>query len=194
MTYYDLEMFRVVPWVRFIRYLRIGSAIFAVVALSLSAYSVFRQAVGPGLDSLDIQGASLIFLILGLMLLYAFLMRPGARSLTIDETGIRLEFRRGPPDVRPWSNPRFRIRGRWTNGVRDGVSRGRPLWSIYGPYGGFSESFVPQTAYNDLVLEAGRHGLRVIERSGRPGWTLYTIKRDTAVQLPATPNGMSNSG
>ncbi len=51
------------------------------------------------------------------------------------------------------------------------------MWSIYGRFGGLSETFVPKSAFDELVKVAESHGLVLHETRVRTGWFLYTIAR-----------------
>lgn len=174
MTRYELSEYRKLPWARFMRWFRVGLATFAVILLADSAYGFYHQFTA-GTDLLHNVGAGLIFFILAMFLAVAILMRSGADAMTIDETGVRLEYQRGAPVVRSWGSSRPKLRGRRTDGAKDSISRGKPLWSVYGPQGGLSETFIPESAYRELVQTAQRHGLQFTERAGRPDWFLYTI-------------------
>jgi hypothetical protein len=176
MTQYDLSESLDPRWAGVMLGLRIGMGVFAIVLLATTSYGVFRMAAGPGLDLLHDVGTGLIYFILSLFLLVAIIMRPAATGLLIDETGVRLQFKRGPPDVRLWNDAKLRLVGRRTDGVDDFISRGRPLWSIYGRFGGLTETFIPRAAFDDLVHRSDDLHLVRGEKTGRNGWFLYEIK------------------
>lgn len=165
------------PWVRGMRWARAGFGIFAVVGIGATTYGVYRQISVSGTSPLQVVGDALVFWILAMFLALAILIRPQAEALIIDAEVVRLEFKGGKTYVREWNRAGIRLKGRRTLGVRDGVSRGRALWSIYGRFGGLSETFIPEAAFNQLVTLARGHSLRLVERSGRPGWSLYTFSR-----------------
>lgn len=175
MSRYDLLEYRKLPWVRYVRVFRVAFAVFLVAVSVWVALGVLTQAVNANLDSIKIVGSALIFMILGLFLFVVSAMRPPAISISIDQSGVRLEFRRGPPDLRTWSGRRTKFRGRYTTGASDSISNGHPLWSVYGRFGGLTESFIPGSAFRELVSEAEGHGFRRREWSGRPGWVLYAL-------------------
>lgn len=177
MSWYDLREYRTLPWVRTLFWFRVGFSVFVAILLGSTVYGVYKQATAAQLSFPGLIGDGLIFLILGLFTCLLILMRAPATTLLIDEAGIRLEFGRGSPDVRTWSQGKTMFRGRYTGGIADSVSRGRSLWSVYGRFGALRETFIPKAAFDDLVSAAKSHGFTLSERMGRPGWTLYTIKR-----------------
>jgi hypothetical protein len=174
---HDLRESNDFAWPRVIFWFRIGMATFAIVLLASVLYGLYQVITGPGLSQAQIVGAGLIVVILGLFLLVGLAGRSAAQELIIDQTGVRLSYRRGRPDFRPWDAPRVTVRGRRTDGASDSVSRGRALWSIYGRFGALSETFIPAAAFSELVDTARNHGLRETEQRGRPGWYFYVITR-----------------
>lgn len=175
MTSYDLGECRKAAWFRLRGRFRIGLAVFVAVLMAGAVYGVYGMVNAGRFGSMQLVGTGLIFFIIGLFILVVLLMRPPAVKFEIDEAGVRLDFDRGAADVRSWTSARTRIRGRFTTGATDSVSHGQAIWSVYGPFGGFSESFVPGSAFEELRSTAKVHGFVMTERSGRPGWTLYTI-------------------
>jgi hypothetical protein len=175
MTNYDLREYRGLPWVRFMFWFRVGIAVFLLAALAWIISGVYQEAVGARLGTLQAIEFALIFGVLGTMTFMVTAMRGSAVNLTIDEWGVRLDYARGPVFSRSWTAEGVVFRGRYTRGVRDSISHGRALWSVYGRGGGFAESFIPESAYNELVSVAVAHGLRLTETNGHPGWTLYQI-------------------
>ncbi len=175
MTSYNLREYRTALWFRLRAWFRIGFSVFVAVMVAGVVYGIYRQVSAGKFGSMQVIGDGLIFFILGLFLLVVLLMRPPAVEFVVDEVGVRLVFDSGAPDVRPWGSERTRIRGRFTAGANDSISRGQPVWSVYGPYGGLSESFVPGPAFQELRSAAKVHGFVMTESSGPPGWTLYTI-------------------
>jgi hypothetical protein len=175
MTRYDLSRPLNPQWARFTFAFRIGMGAFAIILLVTTAYGVYRMVTGAGLDLPHLIGTGLIFFILGIFLLISILMRPAATGLVIDEKGVRLEYKRGQPYAQGWSDPNFVIRGQWTRGASGPASRGGPQFSIYGKQGGFSVTFVPETAYRELVVEAASRGLILAERHKGPDKVLYSI-------------------
>lgn len=175
MTSYSLREFRTNSWFRFIAWLRIGLAVAMAVLLAGETYGIYVKVTAGRLGSTQVIGTILIFLICGLILSITMFMRPPAVELVISEVGVCLVLDNGVKDFRPWESPRTRIRGRFTAGADDFISRGQPVWSIYGPMGGLSESFIPGPAFEVLLSTAKAHGFYVTETSGHPGWTLYTI-------------------
>ena len=180
MSRYDLREYHPLTWVKFLTWFRLGFSVFVVVLCASTVYGVYTQATSTKLSVVQLIGAALVFVILGLFGFLMVLVRSPATSLIIDETGVRLEFKRGPPDVRLWIRESTVFRGRYTTGVSDSVSRGNPLWSIYGRLGAIPESFIPGAAFDNLVQAAKSHGFTVRERRGRPGWILYTIKANSS--------------
>ncbi len=163
---------------------RWGFGTFALVSLALVSYGVYQSEVGPGLNLIHLVGIVLVYFILGLFLFIALAFRLPARALEIDDTGFRLEFEHGAPYVRKWNDPRLRITGERTRGAGDSLSRGRPRWSVYGPMGGFSESFIPEAAFDQILRESQRRNFLFAERAQtRPGWYLYTLTRPQITAL-----------
>jgi hypothetical protein len=177
MTRFDLSESNDFTWPHAVQWFRLGLGSASVVVLAWVAYGAYKQVAGPGPNSLQIVGAGLIFWILGSILLVALLLRAPAAALVVDESGVRLEFRRGAPYVRLWNDPHVRFKGRRTVGVGDSISRGRPRWSVYGRFAGLTETFVPEAAFTELVNAAATHGFHETETQGNPGWLLYTISR-----------------
>lgn len=177
MTRYDLGEFQSLTWVRAMRWLRMGCATFGVIAAIWVGYGAFLQLKGGRLDSLHIVADALAFFILGCFLFVGLAGRGAASGLVIDGTGVQLIYSRGRPDFREWDDTQIILRGRRTDGVGDSIFRGRALWSIFGRFGGLSETFIPKSAFDELVGLSGSHGLILHESRGRPGWFLYTIKR-----------------
>ena len=175
MTSYDLREYRTASWFRLRARFRIGFSVFVAVLVAAAVYGIYGQVSTAKFGSMQVIDAGLVFFILGLFVLVVLLMRPPAIELVVDEAGVRVVFDSGAPDVRPWGSARTRFRGRFTAGANDSVSRGQPVWSVYGPFGGFSESFVPGAAFQEFRSAAKACGFVMTERSGRPGWTLYTI-------------------
>jgi hypothetical protein len=176
MARYDLRDANNFAWVLFQRWFSLGLRVFVVLMGIAIAYD--------GYHVIAIRAPIIQFVALGFLLwvwsLFAwisFRFRPPASYLTIDESGMRLDYNRGSPDIRSWRDARLRIRGRRTDGVKDSISRGKPLQSVFGPRGGYQESFLPRAALDELFQEAKRHGLGVSERFSRPGWTVYIISR-----------------
>jgi hypothetical protein len=177
MPSYSLREYRTLPWVRFLLWFRVAFSLFLAVLTAWTAYEVYAQVMGSRFSLDNLTGSILIFLIVGLFAFWMVFMRPPALELAIDETGVRLDYERGTPDTRRWNDALTRFRGRRTDGVSDSISRGKPLCSIYGRLGGLSESFIPAPAFEELVAMANAHGFVLSERSGRPGWTLYSLER-----------------
>jgi hypothetical protein len=177
MTRFDLRESNDFAWPHAVQWFRIGIGAFAVVFIAVVTYGLYQLITGHALSQLQAIGSGLSFWILGMFLLIAVLMRAPAAALVVDELGVRLEFKRGAPYVRLWSDPQLRLKGRRTDGVADSISRGRPRWSLCGRFGGLTESFVPEAAFNELVTAAATHGLHETETLGHPGWLLYTISR-----------------
>jgi hypothetical protein len=179
MTRYDLSEFRTLTWVRITRWFRAGCATFGITFIGWTAYGVYLQAIGTGIDELHLVGLVLVFFILSFFVVIGVGGRPPANELVLDEAGIQLNYRRGRPDVRSWDDPSTSVRGRRTDGVQDSVSGGRALWSIYGRLGAMSETFIPKAAFEEIVRQANSHGLALRESISRPGWFFYRIKRGT---------------
>ena len=177
MSRYDLKEYQSLPWVRLLFWFRIGFAVFVAVLIGSTVYGAYERVAAAEQSLLSLIGFVLISLILGLFVFVLLMMRPPATALTIDGEGVRLEFARGSTDVRRWNQPMTSFRGRYTLGVSDSVSRGQPLWSVYGRIGALPESFIPKSAFDELVLACESHGFGITRRDGRPGWTLYAITR-----------------
>ena len=177
MSQYNLRAYRRLPWVRFVFWFRIAFSVFLAIASAWIVYGIYHQTIDATLSFLNLIGFVLILLILGLFVFVMVAMRPPAVELAIGESGVRLEFERGSPDIRPWSEVRTRFRGRYTGGVSDSISHGQPLWSVYGRFGALSEAFIPKPAFDELISVSKAHGLELNEKSGRPGWTLYSLDR-----------------
>jgi hypothetical protein len=177
-TEYDLSEFRALPWVRFMESVRVILRLFVAAAGAGVAYDGYLVLTSghPSVTRIAAVGGLIV-----LWAVFAWLglsMRAAASKLTVDDDGICLEFPRGRSDTRRWEDPRFRMRGRRTDGVDDAVSRRSAMQSIFGPRGGASESFVPAVALEEVYATAKRHGLEVRDNpSGRPGWILYSISR-----------------
>lgn len=184
MVRYDLSSYRVLSWVRLMRGFRVGLIVFGAAGILWAVYGFYvRNNLNPT-DSLSIIGDMLVMLVFGLFLFYWLALRPQALAISIDESGVRLDFQGGRSVFNAWSDPRVSFRGRRTPGVNDSVSRGRALWSVYGRFGGFSETFIPERAYDDLRLVSECHGLKLSERSVGLGWTLYTLYRPRSEPSP----------
>ena len=175
---YDLVAANQFGWVRGVKWFRIGLATFAVVLTALVAEGVYKKAVAGQLDSAHLVGAVLSFVILGLFLFVCAALRSPAVRLSLSDEGVRLIYRRGGPYLRRWDDPSIVIRGRWTEGVQDTISRGKPRYSVYGRFQGLTESFVPEEAFRALRAQAKARSLYLTEHSGNPGWTLYQLKRE----------------
>ena len=177
MSRYDLRTCRALPWVSYLRWFRVCFSVFIAAVSTWVAYGLYVEASDGMLSTLRFFGVALIFLILGLFTFVVAAMRAPAIDLTIDALGFRLEFERGSPDIRLWNESRTRFLGRFTDGASDTISQGRPVWSVYGRFGALSESFIPKSAFDELVSVSKSHGFVLSERRDRPGWTLYTIGR-----------------
>lgn len=174
---YDLVAANQFGWVRGMQWFRIGVGTFAVVLLATVTRWVYVQAVTGQLNNAQLVGGVLIFFILGLMLFIAAAIRSPAVRLVLDDECLRLVYRRGRSYSRRWDDVRMDVRGRWTAGVRDTISGGTPRYSVYGRFQGLTESFIPQDAFRELRTQASARGLRLTERSGNLGWTLYRLNR-----------------
>jgi hypothetical protein len=177
---YDLSEFRDLPWVKLVRAFRVALGTFAILAIAYAAYGTYRVAREPDIGHVQIVqllGFGLAFFVLGTMLVVAILSRRGASKLVIDGAGVRLEYGPNRADFRPWDIQGVLVRGRRTDGVRDSVSRGLPLRSIFGRNGGFQETFLTEAAFGDLLSEARSRGFELTERAGRTGWQLYSLSK-----------------
>lgn len=179
MTRYDLGEYRKITWVRALQWFRVGLVAFAGLLIVWIAYGVVQLGGAGELSPVRILGAGLGYVILGGLLLMGLLMRAPARAIVIDENGVLLDYGRGMPDVREWNDSRTSFRGRWTSGVDDAISRGRAFRSVYGRHGAFSESFVPEAAFSELLAASRGRGFEYSETKGRPGWFLYSIRRES---------------
>lgn len=179
MATYDLREYRALPWFRILFWFRIGFGVFIAALLFLILFGIYHQIETDSFGPMRAVGAGFVFLILGLLLLLAALMGPPAARLQVDEVGIRFEYARGRADSRTWESPRMKIQGRFTRGADDIISGGRPVWSIYGRFGGFSETFVPASAFEEMRASAEAHGFVMTESIGHPGWTLFKLGRTT---------------
>jgi hypothetical protein len=175
LTQYDLREFQALPQVRLRTGFRIGLPFVVVAVAALAVYLGYLDfAVRPE-PSVGLFTTVLLVLICGMVLWMNVSMRAGATSLTIDESGLRLAFARGPPDLRPWDNPKFLIRGRRTAGVPGKKGASVPLWSVFGPQGGLSESFIPSGAFEEIVRVSEARGYTLREVRSAQGWVLYRI-------------------
>lgn len=177
MARYDLSDFRSLPWVRYLWWFRAGIILAGTLLGVWIAIGAYQLAAGPGVTPAQGAGVAMASLIVGLFLALGFMFRTQAVGLTIDMEGIRLDYRRGPPFVRSWKTAGLTIRGRRTDGVNDSVSGGRALWSVYGRFGGLTESFIPLGAYEELLRVSSAHQTSYHEKSGGVGWFLYQIRR-----------------
>jgi hypothetical protein len=150
---------------------------FVAILIFGTGYGFYGQIVSGGLGAPQVAGAEVIFFIRALFVIVVALLGPPAIELVIDAESVRFSYERGSPGVRLWGAARTSIRERYFPGADDSVPRGQPVWSVYGPAGGFSETFISGTAFEELVSTARAHGHAMSERSGRTGWTLYTIHR-----------------
>jgi hypothetical protein len=157
------------------RFLFLGLELFAIVFLGIFSYGVFLMAASTGLDTAHLVALPGFYFCGGMMVLFSVLYRAPAARLVVDGNGIHLIYRSGQPYSQDWSDPNIIIRGRWTPGVRDIISRGRPLYSIYGRYGGFTETFIPEVAFRDVKTRSESRGLILAERTGHREWKLFTI-------------------
>lgn len=174
---YDLVAANHFGWVLGVQWFRVGLGAFAVVLLAIVTRGVYEQAVAGQLDSTRLVGAILIFFIIGLMLFIVAALRSPAVRMVVDVEGLRLVYRSGKPFSQDWNDPGIDLRGRWTLGVRDTISRGKPRYSVYGRLGGLTESFIPEGAFRDLMAWARGRGLHRTDRPGNPGWNLYRLNR-----------------
>jgi hypothetical protein len=174
---YDLSEFRALPWVRVTPWFRVGLGAFAAAALALTAYGFLVRVWGGGIGIETAVGTGLIFAILGSMLVVSLLMRPSARGITIDEDGVRLDYGSGRQVTIQWGPQTEVIRGRRTEGTPDFISRGRPLSSIYGRFGGLSETFISQPAFQELLASSQSHGYEIRETDAGAGWYVYSLRR-----------------
>ena len=172
---YDLLTANQIGWVRGLQWFRIGFGTFSAGLLALVALGVYDRAAAGQLGLADTVGGILIFFILGVILVIAAVLRSPAIRLVLDDEGLRLVYRRGRPYCPRWNDARIDVRGRWTPGARDSISGGRPRYSVYGRFKGLTESFIPQEAFVELRSQAIAQGLRLTERPGNPGWTLYRL-------------------
>ncbi len=172
---YDLTESNRFGWVTGIRSAMLGLRAFTVVLLGDISYGVYLMARSTGLDSAHLVGVPLLYFCGGMLLLVSVRYRPPAVRLMLDDSGIHLIYHRGKQYFQGWSDPDFVVRGRWTPGVRDAISRGRPLYSIYGRFGGLTETFIPEVAYSDLKTQSESRGFILAEPPGNRGWTLWAI-------------------
>lgn len=177
MSRYDLRAYKTMTWVRFRKWFRLAFSGFLALVTAWIVYGAYVQSADGALSSFKFVGLALILLILALFIFVVAAMRPPAVELTVDAHGLRLYFEHGSPDVRSWQAEQMRLRGRYTHGVRDSVSAGQPLWSVFGRFGALTESFIPGPAFDELVSTAKAHGFELSEKSERSGWTLYALER-----------------
>lgn len=176
MASYDLRDSNNFGWVRFQRWFSLGLRAFVVVMAVAIAYDAYLVATARQ-TVLDFVALGFLLWVWSLFFWIALNLRPPAESITIDDQGIRLDFSRGHADIRQWGDPKVRVRGRQTDGVGDSISRGVPLQSVFGPRGGFQETFLPRPALVEVFEKARGHGLAVSIVPGRPGWSRYIISR-----------------
>ncbi|MFG1529875.1 MAG: hypothetical protein AAFA34_01175 [Thermoplasmata archaeon] len=179
MTRYDLREYRKALWFRLRAWFRLGFSVFVAVLLSSTIIGVYQQVSAGKFGLTQAIGDGLVLFILALFTFIVLFMPPPAVEMVVDEVGVHLIFDCLAPDVRPWGSARTRIRGRFTSGANDSISRGQPVWSIYGPLGGVSEPFVPYPAFQELLSAAKAHGFVMTETSGHSGWTLFTLAPGT---------------
>lgn len=176
MTRYDLRESNNFAWAHFQRWFSLGLRVFVILMGVVIAYHGY-QVITTSSPAIQFVALGLLLWVWSLFAWMAFSFRRAASFLTIDDAGIRLDYSRGSPGARQWGDAKLRIRGRRTDGVMDSISRGKAIQSIFGPLGGFQESFLPRSALDELFHEARRRGLTVSERPGRHGWMLYLISR-----------------
>jgi hypothetical protein len=176
MTQYDLTEFRWVGPIQFNLTFAVGLGTFAIAAITWLTYGVYVMTTGGALDPLQLVGTLGLYIIFAMFLSVALMTRTPAVRLEINDFGVRLAYKRGRPYARNWNESRLTLHGRRKSDVAPSGSSVQPLWSIYGRFGGLTESFIPKVAFEDLVRHAQAHNLRLSERPGHPGWVLYTIK------------------
>jgi len=172
---YDLTESNRFGWVIGLRLTILGLGAFAVLLLGWVGYGTYLRANSTGFDSAELVGLPALYFCIGMMLIIPALYRAPAAQLIVDDSGIRLNYSRGKPYSQVWSDPNIAVRGRWTPGVRDSISRGRPLYPIYGRFGGLTETFIPEAAYRDLKAWSESRGLILAEPPRNRGWTRYSI-------------------
>jgi hypothetical protein len=175
MVEFDLAESNRTRWARGMQWFRVGLAGFALVLGGLFGWGAYEEFRSKELDVAHIVGVVLISFILGMFLYMAAIWRAPATRLTIDQGSIRMDYRRGPPYVLRWDDPDLIIQGRWSQGVHDAISRGRPTFSVYGKNGGFTETFIPEAAYRELVAQSASRRLILAEVPKGAGWTLWSI-------------------
>ena len=180
MTDYDIRAFQRILWVRITFCARVAFVVFGVTALAWTSLNVYSQLRGGGFGALQLFVTVFLFLIPAIFLYIGIRTRTGATDLVIDATGVSLRYAHGRPESRTWSDPKIRIRGRWTAGAQDIVSRGKPMWSVFGLRNSMAEAFLDRTTFARLVAAAKEHGLTLMEEPNakQADWTIYWLARE----------------
>jgi len=177
MPRYDLREYRGLPRVKYVAWFRLAFTVFLGLLLLWTFYGTYIQSTDGMLDAVRLTGVILVFIILGLFGFVVAAIRPQAVDLTIDASGVRLDYLHGSPYVRSWEEPRTRLQGRYTIGDSARAYGGQPICSVFARFGALTESFVPKAAYDELVSMATSHGFVLTERDERQGWILYSLRR-----------------
>lgn len=130
-----------------------------------------QHRLGGGENLVALIAAAWITVLFGIAYV---LSTPLADACELDERGI--QFFRSVHLVwkNEWESPTFLIIDR-TQGARDSVSRGKPVWAAAFGRRGF-QALLSEAAYRTVLDSAGARGLALTERPGRrPGWLRMVI-------------------